>query len=464
MGSEFKRKANGISTGKGLPLHMYLTASIAFFILLFIDTPVMAQNVTQNTSEWQQSIPEQKVIEWRRYLHENPELSFEEHETSKYIANLLESFDHIEVRRPTETSVLGILKGNKPGKTVAFRADIDAIPVPEAPDLHDFTSKVEGISHTCGHDAHTAILLGTAYTLSKMQEEIEGTVVFLFQHAEEVPPGGALDIIASGAIDQVDAFFGMHIIPDIPSGYVGILPAIGSTTSDLFELTIFGKGTHGSMPHMGIDPIVIGSEIVTSIQSHLTRQTPPDQTTVVSVGKFQAGDVANVIPEKAELAATIRTSSQETRELVEKSIRTTIDNIVKSYNGTYELDYQEGYPAIENDEYLTDIVRQSAREAIGDERVFDAPAMMASEDFANYRQIAPISYFILGIGDGPANHNPAFNPDESSFSNGVKVQVQTILNYLSEKIAAPADEKPTAQPFLPDIHDGKGANDGKGSN
>lgn len=457
MGPKNKGKTKDISIGKRPLLYIYLTTGIASFILIFLNSPVMAQKVTQNTPAWQQSIPEQKIIEWRRHLHENPELSFEEHETSKYIANILESFDNIEVTRPTETSVLGILKGSKPGKTVAFRADIDAIPVPEAAGLHGFTSKVEGVSHTCGHDAHTAILLGTAYTLSTMPEEVEGTVVFLFQHAEEVPPGGALDIIASGAIDHVDAFFGMHIIPNFPVGYVGILPAIGSTTSDLFELTIFGKGTHGSMPHMGIDPIVIGAEIVTSIQSHLTRQTPPDQTTVVSVGKFQAGDVANVIPEKAALAATIRTSSQETRELVEKSIKTTIDNIVKSYNGTYELDYQKGYPAIENDKYLTEIVQQSAIQAIGDEHVFEAPAMMASEDFANYRQIAPISYFILGIGDGPANHNPAFNPDESSFLNGVKVQVQTILNYLSEDIADEAEDKPTDRPFLPDLHRGEDA-------
>lgn len=424
--------------------------------LLLFSIPLMAQKNLSHHAKWQQSIPEKEIIEWRRHLHANPELSFKEHKTSQYVADILESFGNITVIRPTATSVIGLLKGDKPGKTVAFRADIDAIPVPEQTGLHDFTSKVPGVSHTCGHDAHTAILLGTAATLAKMQNQIQGTVYFIFQHAEEVPPGGAIDIVRSGAIDKVDAFFGMHIIPNFPVGHVGILPAIGSTTSDLFELTIFGKGTHGSMPHMGIDPIIIGSEIVTSIQSHLTRQTPPDQTTVVSVGKFQAGDVANVIPEKAELAATIRTSSQTTRELVENSLKSTIDHIVKSYNGTYELDYQEGYPAIENNDYLTGVVRQSAIEAIGKEHVFEAPAMMASEDFANYRKIAPISYFILGIGDGPANHNPAFNPDESSFLNGVKVQVQTILNYLSKESQTEANNKQTETPFLPDIQDGKG--------
>ncbi|MGO3266594.1 MAG: M20 metallopeptidase family protein [Sphingobacteriaceae bacterium] len=402
-------------------------AIIAFSLL--IPNLTVAQ---ETNSEWERFIPADKIIEWRRHLHENPELSFEEYETSQYVEQVLQSFGNVEVVRPTETSVLGILKGNKPGKTVAFRADIDAIPVQEMDGLHDFTSKIEGISHTCGHDAHTAVLLGTVATLSKLQDEIAGTVYFIFQHAEEVPPGGAIDIVRSGKIDQVDAFFGMHIIPNFPAGHVGILPAIGSTTSDVFELTIFGKGTHGSMPHLGIDPIVIGAEIVTSIQSHLTRQTPPDETTVVSIGKFHSGEVANVIPDKAELAATIRTSSQATRERVEKSIRATIENTVKSYEATYELDYQKGYPAIENDEDLTTLVRESAISVLGEKNVFDAPALMASEDFANYKQIAPISYFILGIGDGPANHNPGFNPDESSFTNGVRVQVQTLLDYLND--------------------------------
>lgn len=393
----------------------------------------MAQHNNSQSQNWQQWIPKNKIIQWRRHLHANPELSFEEHKTSQYIVEALESFDNIQVFRPTKTSVIGILKGNKMGKTVAFRADIDGIPVQEDKSLHNFTSNVDGISHTCGHDAHTAVLLGTASVLSRMQKEINGTVYFLFQHAEEVPPGGALNIISSGAIDNVDAFFGMHIIPDYPAGHIGILPPIGSTTSDVFELTVIGKGTHGSMPHLGIDPIVIGAEIVQSIQSHLTRQTPPNETTVVSVGKFHAGDVANVIPEKAVLAATIRTSSAATRAQVEKTLKSIIENIVNSYGAKFYLDYQPGYPAIENNGKLTKLVRQSAIQAVGENNVFDAPAMMASEDFANYKKIAPICYFILGIGNGPANHNPSFNPDESSFENGVKVQVQTILNYLNNQ-------------------------------
>lgn len=405
--------------------------------LCVITVLFMANNSTslyaQQRQDWEKHIPTQKIIEWRRYLHQHPELSFQEVKTSKYVEDILKSFGNIQTIRPTPTSVIGILKGKKPGKTVAMRADIDGIPVQEQENLHNFVSKVKGVSHTCGHDAHTAILLATASTLSKIQQEIEGTIYFIFQHAEEVPPGGAIEIVNSGKINDVDAFFGMHIIPDIPAGKIGILPKIGSTTSDVFELTIIGKGTHGSMPHLGIDPIIIGAEIVGSLQSHITRQTPPDQTTVVSVGKFQAGEVANVIPETASLAATIRTSSAQTRELVEKGIKSTIDNIVKSYNGTYELDYQKGYPAIENDEDLNSLVQKSAIEAIGESNVFNAPAMMASEDFANYRKIAPISYFILGIGPGPANHNPGFNPEESSFIAGVKTQVQILLNYLDKE-------------------------------
>lgn len=220
------------------------------------------------------------VVEWRHHLHENPELSFKEYNTGRYVADMLRSFGNIEVVRPAETSVIGILRGAKPGRTVGFRADMDALPVQEETGF-SFASKTPGVSHACGHDMHTAMLLGTAKVLSGMQEELQGTVYFIFQHAEEKSPGGALQIIKSGKLKGVDAIFGAHVIPNMPAGSIGMLPAgAASSSSDGFFLTIQGKGSHGSMPQMGVDPIVTGSEIVMMLQTVVSRNVTPGEMAV----------------------------------------------------------------------------------------------------------------------------------------------------------------------------------------
>ena len=376
----------------------------------------------------------EKVIEWRRHIHENPELSFKETQTADYVESILKSFGNIEVRRPAKTSVLGILKGAKQGKTVAFRADMDALPVQEETGL-SYASKVPGVSHACGHDAHTAMLLGTAATLSKMQKELQGTIYFIFQHAEEHDPGGALDIINSGELKGVNAIFGMHVLPNFPAGQIGILPkGAASTAADGFNLTIQGKGSHGSMPHLGVDPVVTGAEIVIALQTIVSRNIPPGEMAVVTIGKFQSGNAYNVIPDKAELAATIRSVTEASRKLIEQRVRDIIDNISKSNGATYKLDYFRSYPAIQNDSALVDFVKASVTKSIGAAQVFEAPGMTASEDFSYYHNVAPVCFFTLGIGPGVANHNPKFNPDESAFNNGVRVEVQVILDYLKMKM------------------------------
>ena len=375
----------------------------------------------------------EKVIEWRRHIHQNPELSFKETKTSDYVAGILKSFGNIEVTHPAKTSVLGILKGAKPGKTVAFRADMDALAVSEETGL-SYASTVAGVSHACGHDTHSAMLLGTAAVLSRMQKDLAGTVYFIFQHAEEQDPGGALDIINSGALKTVDIIFGMHVLPNFPAGHIGILPkGAASTSADGFYLTIQGKGSHGSMPHLGVDPVVTGAEIVTSLQTIVSRNIPPGELAVVTIGKFQSGNAYNVIPDKAELAATVRTVTEASRKLVEKRIREIVDNTVKSNDATYKLDYFQSYPAILNDSTLVDFVRTSAEKAVGVAQVFEAPAMTASEDFAYYHNLTPICFINLGVGPGVANHNPKFNPDESALVNGVKTEVQIILDFFKLK-------------------------------
>jgi amidohydrolase len=391
-----------------------------------------SRSLKRSSPAWVQNIPTQDVITWRRHIHQNPELSFEEEKTSKYVEDVLKSLPNVEVIRPAKTSVVGILKGARPGKTVAFRADMDALPMQEETGL-PFSSKTENVMHSCGHDAHTAMLLGTAATLSKMQNQLKGTVYFIFQHAEEQPPGGAIDIINAGVLKDVDAFFGMHVLPNFPAGHVGILPVgAASTAQDVFDLHIIGKGSHGSMPHLGIDPVVVGAAIVTALQSVVSRNVEPGEMTVVTIGKFQSGDAFNVIADRAELAASIRTTSDDTRKLVEKRIKEIIDNITKAYGASYELDYIPTYPAIQNDKDLNAHVRNSVISILGKEQVFDAPMMTASEDFAYYRKIAPVSFMTLGIGDGAANHNPKFTVNESALQNGVRAQVQIILDYLNK--------------------------------
>lgn len=395
-------------------------------LLLFLSQSVKAQNV-----ELPKQVSEKEIIEWRRHIHQNPELSFQEIQTSNYVADLLNSFGNFEVLRPTKTSVVGILKGGKPGKDVAFRADMDALPVQEETGLA-YASVVPNVSHACGHDSHTAMLLGTAKALSGMKEDINGTVYFVFQHAEEQDPGGALDIINTGVLNDVDAFFAMHVLPNMPVGHIGILPnGAASTTSDGFNLTINGKGSHGSMPHLGVDPIVIGSEVVNSLQTIVSRNVVPGDLAVISIGKFQSGIANNVIADKAELAATVRTVSEPTRELVKERVETIVDHVVTSHNGTYELDYYSSYPAIQNNKELNALVRASDEKALGAEKVFDADRMTASEDFSYYNRIAPTSFLVLGVGEGVANHNPKFNLDESALKNGVITQIQIIFDFLN---------------------------------
>lgn len=373
---------------------------------------------------------DQKVIEWRRYIHQHPELSFQEYKTAAYVDSILRSFGNIEVSRPTTTSVLGILKGGHPGKTVGFRADMDALPVQEETGL-PFASVVAGVSHACGHDVHTALLLGTAATLSHMQKNLHGTVYFIFQPGEEKAPGGAKGIIESGALKGVDAIFGLHVAPNFPAGHIGILPVGAATTaSDGFTLTIQGKGSHGSMPQLGIDPIVVGADLVMSLQTIVSRNIDPDEMAVISVGKFQAGNASNVIPPTAELGATIRTVTDSTRQYIAQRVKDMIEYITKAYGSSYKLNYIFSYPSVQNNAALCALARKAAVQAVGTRNVTDVPRLSASEDFSYYKEVAPTCFIILGVGNGPANHNPKFNADEKAFSNGVKTEVRIILDYL----------------------------------
>lgn len=264
--------------------------------------------------EWFNKIPVEDMISWRRHIHQNPELSFKEYNTAAFVEEKLRSFGNIEIVKPTETSVLGILRGAKEGKTILLRADMDALPMQEEGDL-PFKSTVKGVAHTCGHDTHTAMLLATAKVLSELKDSLHGTVKFIFQHAEELNPGGSQGIIDSGMLNDIDAVVGLHIIPNLECGSIHVHSEGAATTAaDGFFLNIQGKGSHGSMPQNGIDPIIVGTQIINQLQTVISRYTTPGELAVITVGEFKAGDAPNIIPDKAYMSASIRTISDETRK------------------------------------------------------------------------------------------------------------------------------------------------------
>lgn len=385
--------------------------------------------------EWFDKIPVQEMIEWRRHIHENPELSFEEFKTSAFVEEKLRSFGNIEIEKPVGTSVLGIIKGAKEGKTILLRADMDALPMQEEGEL-PFRSKVKSVAHTCGHDTHTAMLLATAKVLSEMKDELHGTVKLIFQHAEEKEPGGATQIIETGVLNDVDAVVGLHIIPNLKTGSIHIHKEGAATTAaDGFFLNIQGKGSHGSMPQNGVDPIIVGTQIINQLQTVVSRYVTPGELAVISVGEFKAGDAPNIIPDKAYMSASIRTVNEETRNKIEQRVKDIIDNVCKTYGATYDLNYIKSYMAVINDANLSEFVLNSAKEVLGEEMVFEAPMTSASEDFSYYQTIAPECFVILGGGTaeegcGFANHHPKFMIQEEAMVSGVKTEVQTVLNFL----------------------------------
>lgn len=383
-----------------------------------------------------EKMPQEKMVKWRRHLHKHPELSFHEYETARYIEEILKSYSELTIQKLTETSVVAVLKGAKPGKTIALRADIDALPITEEADV-EFKSENPGVMHACGHDTHTAMLLGAVDTLVKMQDDLSGTVKFIFQHAEELPPGGAVELVRAGVMDDVDMVFGLHIFPMISTGMIGISPGAFSSASDIATLLIKGKGAHGSMPDLAVDPILIGSEIVVNLNHIISRNVSPLANSVISVGAFHSGTVANIIPDTAQLELTIRNNDPKVREFVKNRMEEVIAGVCKMYGAEYEFDYTYGYDAVINDEKAVELVKEAALKTVGEENFFLMSPMMGGEDFSAYTQIRPGAFFVLGGGSADdgyryINHHPKFKIDEDCFSSGAAMHVQLILDLLTD--------------------------------
>jgi amidohydrolase len=379
-------------------------------------------------------------VEARRWLHQHPELGFQERETSAYVAARLTELGYRpEVGVGGGYGVKAVLRGGRPGKTIALRADMDALPITEATGL-PYTSQNPGVMHACGHDVHTGTLLATAKALKALQSELAGTVVFIFQPAEEIPPGGAEAMIKDGVLENphVDAVFGMHIDPGLPAGEVSFLAGPVNAAPDSFDIRIQGRGGHGAAPHQTIDAVLVGAQVVNALQHIHSRQISPFDQLVITVGHFQAGTTNNVIADSALLQGTVRTTSPQLRAGIEEMIRRVTAGVCASYGATFELAYDYGYPVLVNDAAMTDVARQAAVALVGEGAVKRAEPGMYGEDFAFYLQERPGCFGNLGVkapGDGPCFpcHHPKLTvSDELGIETGVGFYLALVTRFLAD--------------------------------
>jgi amidohydrolase len=355
------------------------------------------------------------MVQWRRHLHRHPELSFRELETSRMIADLLESWG-LEVRRNVAgTGVVAKLTGALPGRTIALRADIDALPIGDEKHC-DYASTVAGVMHACGHDAHTSQLLAVARYYSLHREDTAGTRVFLFQPGEEVLPGGAVGMIQGGALDGVDAIYGIHVWSPLACGNVATRSGPFMACPDEFEVEIIGRGGHAGLPHQAADAIVAGAALVTAVQTIVSRAVNPLDSAVVSIGRLHAGTANNVIAERCRLSGTVRTFTPEARVLVRRRLEEIVRHTCVMHGTEYRFQYFEGYPPVVNDDTETQRVVDVASALLPQGNIQRSEPIMAGEDFSYYLQQKPGCFFFVGAGteDGmaAAHHHPRFDIDE----------------------------------------------------
>ncbi|RLL47148.1 amidohydrolase [Oceanobacillus piezotolerans] len=376
----------------------------------------------------------EEIRGWRRHMHQHPELSFKEVKTAKYIEEKLVSFG-LEVKTQIGgNGLIGILKGDQPGKTIALRADFDALPIEDEKDV-PYKSTNPGVMHACGHDGHTAALLGTAQVLSTYKEKMKGSVVFIFQPAEETPPGGAKYMIEEGVLDGVDYVFGSHLASDLPLGKVAVGEGYQMAAVDKFAITIKGRGGHGARPHEAVDSLVIGTSVVDSLQKIVSRQVNPLKSAVVTIGIFQAGNAFNVIPDTARIEGTVRTFDSEVRDMVEKEINTIVQGITSAFHATYKIDYLRGYPALFNHKAETELARELFKNVFSEENVVELKPTMGAEDFAYFLEKKPGTYFRVGSRNDNESthyphHHPRFDFDEQALIQIGKSFVKIVSHYL----------------------------------
>lgn len=382
-----------------------------------------------------------QMVEWRRHLHQYPELSFQEVETPKMIAGILESCG-IETRTHVGgRGVVGKIHGAKPGKTIALRADFDALPIKDEKDV-PYKSKVEGVMHACGHDGHTATLLAVAKVLSENRHLLSGNVVLLHQHAEELAPGGAIAMIEDGCLDGVDVVFGTHLSSNLPTGTFSYSKGYATAASDSFEILVQGKGGHGAAPHQTIDAVAIGAQLVNQLQYIVSRQVDPQKAAVLTVGSFHAGDAGNVIADSALLKGTVRTFDEQVREHMKREVANIVAGISQSLHAECSLKYAYGYPPVYNHPEESELFSLLMKRTFSDAQVMEVAPMMGAEDFAYYLKERPGMFFFTGarneeLGAKYAHHHPKFDIDEKGMLYAAKALLTLVYHYVVAPINEP---------------------------
>ncbi|ASJ55197.1 peptidase M20 [Brevibacillus formosus] len=378
---------------------------------------------------------EPQIISWRRHLHQHPELSFQEEKTPALIAEILRGLHFDEVRTGVGgRGVIGVLRGGRPGKVVALRADFDALPIQDQKEV-PYKSTVPGVMHACGHDAHTSQLLGLASVLAAHREQFAGEIRFVFQHAEEENPGGATQMVQDGAVDGVDAIFGVHLWSMLPVGKVYISAGPLMANTDDFSIEIKGKGGHGAVPEETVDSIVIGSQIVGHLQTIASRNVSPLESVVVTVGTFHGGDSTNIIADSCRLTGTVRTFLPDVRDRAEQRLAEIAEGTAAMMGGSATVVYDRGYPAVINHEKETAIAQEAAIAAFGAGRVESMKPLMGGEDFSYYLEKVPGAYLFVGAGNPEKlatypHHHPRFDIDEDAMLIAGELLGRTALHYL----------------------------------
>ena len=376
-----------------------------------------------------------QLDEIRHHIHQHPELSYEEANTSAFVAQKLDAWGYDVARNVGGHGLVASLKAGSGTRTVGVRADMDALPILEQTGL-DYASVHDGKMHACGHDGHTAVLLGAAQQLAKTRN-FNGTVHLIFQPAEEAgSDSGAERMIADGLFERFpcDAIFGLHNHPGVPVGTFGFRAGPLMAACDTVKVRIVGRGGHAARPHLSIDPVVVGSSIVMGLQSIVARNVDPNEASVVTVGSFRAGNAPNVIPEDAVLEMSVRSFSPTVRETLETRIRALIASQAEAYGATAEIDFIRGYPVLVNSEAETEFARQIAEELVGPEQVIAPfPPIAGSEDFAYYLQKVPGCFVRLGNGEGrPMLHNPRYDFNDENLTIGAAYWTRLVERFLSE--------------------------------
>ncbi|SNT31323.1 amidohydrolase, partial [Anaerovirgula multivorans] len=376
------------------------------------------------------------IVDYRRDFHKHPELAHQEQRTAEKAAEVLEGLGIETIRKVGKTGVVGILKGKEEGKVLALRADMDALPIQEETGL-TFSSVNKEVMHACGHDMHTAILLGCAHVLTELKEEIKGTIKFIFQPAEENNPiGGAPGMIVDGVLEnpKVDAMLALHVWPQLETGRAAIKEGPIMGASDRIFITIKGKSSHGSEPENGVDTVAIASNVVSVLQSIVARNIGPLDAAVISICKIHGGMKYNVIADKVELEGTVRSIDPEIRNAMPEKIENLVKGVTSAMGGDYEFSYVKGYPPTINDADMTNLVFKTMQDVLGDGALIAEKAALGGEDFAFFAEKIPTAYFWLGCRDREIPfkdfapiHNPKFNPDEDALAVGVELMVEAAL-------------------------------------